>query len=343
MGIYESCGKIYQEKMEIKRYDYIDRTKGLAILLVVMGHVLLFSLYMNGGADQSLCFKLISQFHMPLFIFLSGLVVKVTEISWSKCATDIWKRIRTLLVPFFVFGVLLTYTRNGNVVTFITAQMKYGYWYLWVLFELYLLHYVYRFMHQLSPRIATDILTGLAIMIVLKCMNKFCPIWINNVLSLSQLAQYYPYFFVPVLLQQYHFSEKILNNKWIFTSLLIGSIIMVWLRWNTNLLGINTITTWMLILFVVCWMKQTENVNNALTNFLKSFGKNSLLIYVIHYFIVLNIDYSWLGEFLQSHYSIYGEFIITVVISLIIAIISIVIGKLLNQLPYVNFLIFGRK
>lgn len=53
-----------------QRIDYIDRMKGMAIFLVVMGHV--YGMVFNQGED--ITYKWISSFHMPLFMFLSGLV-----------------------------------------------------------------------------------------------------------------------------------------------------------------------------------------------------------------------------------------------------------------------------
>ena len=52
------------------RIDYIDRLKGMAIFLVVIGHV--YRMAFNQGED--ITYKWISSFHMPLFMFLSGLV-----------------------------------------------------------------------------------------------------------------------------------------------------------------------------------------------------------------------------------------------------------------------------
>ena len=53
-----------------QRIDYIDRMKGMAIFLVVMGHV--YGMVFNQSEDVT--YKWISSFHMPLFMFLSGLV-----------------------------------------------------------------------------------------------------------------------------------------------------------------------------------------------------------------------------------------------------------------------------
>ena len=52
-----------------QRIDYIDRMKGMAIFLVVMGHV--YGMVFNQSEDVT--YKWISSFHMPLFMFLSGL------------------------------------------------------------------------------------------------------------------------------------------------------------------------------------------------------------------------------------------------------------------------------
>jgi fucose 4-O-acetylase-like acetyltransferase len=51
------------------RLQYIDRLKGLAIILVVMGHIIGFSQPEDGINT------FIYTFHMPLFMFLSGLVI----------------------------------------------------------------------------------------------------------------------------------------------------------------------------------------------------------------------------------------------------------------------------
>lgn len=57
-------------------YMYIDRLKGGAMLLVVIGHIVAFSIGQKGNPIS----QAISSFHMPLFIFLSGLVISTPPI-----------------------------------------------------------------------------------------------------------------------------------------------------------------------------------------------------------------------------------------------------------------------
>lgn len=54
------------------RHAYIDQLKGISMILVIMGHILLFS----GNLEQSPIIDTIVLINMPLFLFLNGLVVR---------------------------------------------------------------------------------------------------------------------------------------------------------------------------------------------------------------------------------------------------------------------------
>ena len=128
------------QKETLSRINYIDIAKCFAILCVIVGHTLCYDLY---GFEQawakSELEKFIYSFHMPLFMFLSGLV-SVTAIGKGAVLKDVLKRIRTLVVPFLVIGTAYSLWQNGKL-DFVLVEMKSGYWYLWVLFAFYLATY----------------------------------------------------------------------------------------------------------------------------------------------------------------------------------------------------------
>ena len=62
------------------RIQYIDRLKGLAILLVVIGHLMAFCTH----GERNPIYEVICSFHMPLFMFLSGLVLTYTPPLYCK-------------------------------------------------------------------------------------------------------------------------------------------------------------------------------------------------------------------------------------------------------------------
>lgn len=50
------------------RISYFDQMKGVAIILVVVGHIMQFSF----GYNQSDVVRMLGIFHMPIFFYISG-------------------------------------------------------------------------------------------------------------------------------------------------------------------------------------------------------------------------------------------------------------------------------
>ncbi|HVA96021.1 MAG TPA: acyltransferase family protein [Candidatus Acidoferrales bacterium] len=82
------------ERTASKRIHWIDIARGIAIVLVIYGH--LFS------TDQQR--YLIYAFHMPLFFFISGLVFK--PITAKPLLFIALKYFKQLLIPYYIFAVL---------------------------------------------------------------------------------------------------------------------------------------------------------------------------------------------------------------------------------------------
>ncbi len=59
-----------------KRIDWVDCAKGIAIILVLIGHTVTFD-----TESQRLARGIIFSFHMPLFFILSSLTFKFSESS----------------------------------------------------------------------------------------------------------------------------------------------------------------------------------------------------------------------------------------------------------------------
>ena len=90
--------------MTEKRAFSVDILKAFAIFLVVLGHI------SNVEAVRTFIYS----FHMPLFMFLSGITF---WLSYNKCANPIKyirKRILSLIVPYCVWGLLSYFIKYGN-------------------------------------------------------------------------------------------------------------------------------------------------------------------------------------------------------------------------------------
>lgn len=120
-----------------QRIDYIDRMKGMAIFFVVMGHVY----GMVFDQSENITYQWISSFHMPLFMFLSGLVACSGVVCPYWGVRKLGKKLKGLLLPLVVFGMCFTMTFSKDFLTgligFLESPNKNGYWYLMTLAVFY--------------------------------------------------------------------------------------------------------------------------------------------------------------------------------------------------------------
>lgn len=121
----------------MERDKKIDVLKGIAIYLVVMGHVIAW-FFKDFSANSNLLptntmalWNFIYSFHMPLFVFLSGYVFMNPQKRYS--IKHIAKRCVTYMIPFTTMGVLLYCWRGGKLD---------NYWYFRSLVEFSLLLFV---------------------------------------------------------------------------------------------------------------------------------------------------------------------------------------------------------
>lgn len=112
----------------MKRDKSIDILKGLAICLVVLGHVI-SSVYDSQNYNQNLIFKICYSFHMPLFIFIGGWLdglkgIKNLDIHWLK------KKTLRLLVPYIIWTCFKWIITNPETGIIDSIFVKPLYWYL---------------------------------------------------------------------------------------------------------------------------------------------------------------------------------------------------------------------
>lgn len=78
------------------RLDYIDLSKGFAIILVVLGHIY---------KDNYIRTWLYS-FHIPLFFIISGILLNYKDITNNNFLYILKIKIKNIMIPYFCFEVL---------------------------------------------------------------------------------------------------------------------------------------------------------------------------------------------------------------------------------------------
>ena len=78
-----------------RRFDYIDIAKGIGIMLVVMGHI--------EHAYVPFC----GSVHIPLFFLISGFLYDINKKTDITYGSMVAKRVKRLLVPYFIYNIVL--------------------------------------------------------------------------------------------------------------------------------------------------------------------------------------------------------------------------------------------
>lgn len=329
--------------MTLNRIKYLDTIKGITIYLVVMGHCLAWcfdnyiKVYEQSSPQAMIIWRIIYSFHMPLFFFISGFLFKKQIFSKALLA----KKALHLLVPYFTMG-FIKYLYLGD----------FGYWFLMVLFELYILACIQNLIinDKNNTQNHRYIIISIIIFLVLYIINKYVNINqpVLRHLYIDNLFRNYPYFILGHLIYRYNFQ---ITNNYLYTTSLILFITITTIEITSN---IATIPAWGILcllrsccgIYVIMYLvKNYLNKENLLTRLFQYLGTYTLEIYVIHFFFKYKIPD--IGNIILNYNSFSTSFIIQSVYAIIatsfIIGISTFIINILNKSSLINLLCFGKK
>lgn len=114
-----------------KRNESLDCLKGIAILLVMFGHVQVH----NRMTDPYL-YDMIKSLQMPMFFLISGYLAGAGRKigSWAEYKSRIGKRAAAYLLPFFSWLAVQHITYVPRAFKTVLFQLDYGLWFLVTLF-----------------------------------------------------------------------------------------------------------------------------------------------------------------------------------------------------------------
>lgn len=185
--------------MNKERNYKLDNTKALLIFLVVLGHMADY--YVSISDDMKFLFFFIYIFHMPLFIFLSGLFIKST-IDGARLKIE---KVFSYLIMFFLLKISLflidkyLFLKDINFNTFNEGNVP---WYMFAMAAWICLTYLLKNIKPLYL-LSFSILLGLII-----GYDSYA----IDYLVISRIIVYFPFF-----LLGYYFTSidlmKIINRK----------------------------------------------------------------------------------------------------------------------------------
>jgi fucose 4-O-acetylase-like acetyltransferase len=212
--------------MSKERLIELDLAKGFAILLVVIGHIADPGIepLIVGNDFYFLLKKMIYSFHMPFFMFISGMIFfySFKKIDNSKDFLNFTlKKAERLLLPFFLMGILIYFGKAiasqiihvnnlhstsflDSFITLLTSPMESisrSLWFIYVLFEYYL---IFTILLNISKNTRYLLLIGLLI--------YFIPV--TQLFALDRFATYFIFFALGIYIMDNYNIFKIITIKY---------------------------------------------------------------------------------------------------------------------------------
>lgn len=216
-----------------QRLHYFDMLKGMAIFMVVMGHVMTMCVRQ---IDSTPLFKFIGQIHMPLFFFISG------WFAWRATAPAIAPKIKRLLLPMFVVSTLWIYyfPVSGLESPLVSTwhglwsdPFKNGYWFTPVLFEIIVIYAAAWRLLKRCRSLWAEICVSAGVWLVLILAMIFMPADLAGWLSWNFTTEFFAVFMAGVIASRHRdaFFRLCGNGNVVALCVVIVAVVMEFVCW----------------------------------------------------------------------------------------------------------------
>lgn len=314
--------------------------KGFAMITIVMLHLSMSNL----KGDSALTINFFNHsFNTRLFFFLSGMVVALGGVNFSKLK-DAWnfgvKKTKTLLLPFVVWSVFIMpyiYERSDihDFFQILTAPFLPPYQDYWFLLYLYVVQILFLGIKMVSSHllklIKNDFITELLVASLLSVL----------------LFPIYEYVFIFLLgYFFYRYGKRLLYSD--FTLLItLFLFVSLFAFYRDRELSITIYTKFVMalsgILAVVGIIRRLDTASESYQRsciLLRYIGHHSLEIYLLHYFFV------WILRDVPisvAYVHAVPLYVIIFIISSFICLLCCYVADMMKKIPYVSFLLLGSR
>lgn len=341
-----------------ERNRFVDIMRGLAMLLVVLGHTMTGS---TTGAEESFLFNIVWSLQMPLFILISGYVTRYSrDISNSA---ELWRLIkrRTLayMLPwivwsFLVRGIIFGQSHYLNI-KWLLWHMDSGYWFLATIWTISIVFGLSTFLSQKivkTKEIKPLAMTALFYLVAMATLAGVGLVAGMSFFAIKLTLYYMPFFFVGYLYGQYR--DRLLDTTYgkRIKDFVVAICLAAWLAIITRFhlfalpdsgMGIvlrvlSSLTGCIAVCGLGKGLYKIESQSGGVTELLAWSGHHSLEIYLSHY-LLLNLlklsDPPTAGS-IQGTGIVVANYLIT----LMLVVFTV---KILNVNRITRFVLYGKE
>lgn len=292
------------------RLRYFDMLKGVAIFLVVMGHVITMCVR---EVDRTALFKFLEQIHMPLFFFISGWFT-FKQVDDGVARPAVGQRALRLLLPMVAVSSLwVFYFPHSGLESPIQSTFsalwadtwKNGYWFTLVLFEIILIYVALTPLLSRCRRVAASCCVAVAAWAVLVALYIYIlPTSVSGYLSLELTATFFPIFMFGVLARRYRegFMAAVYSSLWQTAAMVAFGVCLYMCCWpwefgleGLTLMALKAVLHIALALIAMAvfeawagraFADDARPATRTIASVWEYLGRQSLGIYLLHYFFL---------------------------------------------------------
>jgi len=262
------------------RLKFLDIAKGLAIIMVVVGHFFPSS----SPHWYVLMRQVIYSFHMPLFLFISGFVYMYT---WKEQSygSFLFSKVKRIVIPYFVVSLLFIFIKFipqffgiyvKNPVTlmsfvriFYYPEAAVSFWYLWALWWFYMI----------TPLMKSRWVRVVAL--VAAVAVSYIPLEVTGVFALDKVKEMYGYFMLGVVAADWREMLAPLKymRSWVIYALW-GLLVYVWLLHDIHMGFLLAVSGTSVVLRLAADM--VPIIEKGRCRWLESVSASSYMIYLLH-------------------------------------------------------------
>lgn len=330
----DSINLIPSESTSTERIEWLDYMRGFAILTVVIGHL---AQSLQGNHPFA---GLIIVYEMPLFFCLSGILAKKT--SQRTLLYNIRKKAQSLLIPYIAIGSLFALT-FGAFQDFLFNTYHNGYWFLLCLFSCWLIFLpIEKLCNRIKGKYNTfwEFCLLLFPFIVYKCISDLIPVGIEQALTLNFTFTYYRFFIVGYYIGKYLYVYKI--NDVLGVAIMVCVVFVSIIILNSSVASSYipmtikqlVLSAGLMYMFYIYYQYSSQKVRKLLS----WFGKGSLYIYTLHFFIKPYAKLSFLTDVSEL-----WVLLSTIFASIVVCVICLILIIPIKSNKYLSLFLLGQK
>lgn len=319
----------------MQRLEYIDKLKGVTILLVVMGHLAEHSM----GIKSSAFNVMYGCFHMPMFMFLSGIFAYKTFTDYSLTEIGAWirKKFLRVLVPFITVGGFYGLVNSGNPLDVYVGTLG-GYWFLPALFMCMLLGLVVNMLAcRFTPR--------LTFVILLAAYGAVCAAYVLGLRFpyFLHFLKMFPYFYLGAMFTKYSRVKRMMvesNTAYSVTAIIT---VVMFLMWHSLPHTFNFTGLFIIVLLLQLFIKYDTKIPHILS----VVGRYSLEIYVFHWFFLPTLPgiKAYMESVPKATFLYNGNIVLMIVLTLaiaaVIAALCMAVAIAIKHSRWLDAMVFG--